>query len=103
MFSFRLDRPATVMIAIQTTARGRRVGGRCKAATHKLRHRRPCTRVITIKTLPRVGHTGLNKVPFTGRIGKRALKPGHYRAVFTAINGAGTSGQHVLTFTIVKR
>ena len=103
LFSFRLDRPATVNLAIQTAARGRLVGHSCRAATHRLRKKRPCTRLIAIKTLTRTGHAGLNKVPFTGRIAKRALKPGHYRASFTAVNGGGSSRPQVLRFTIVKR
>src|SRR5262249_19714251 len=99
VFSFRLDQPATVKIAIQTTAPGRRVGRSCRPDSHKLRHKRRCTRTVPIATLVRSGHAGLNKVAFSGRISGKALKPGRYKAVFTAINAAGASPSRSLSFT----
>jgi CSLREA domain-containing protein len=103
VFAFRLDQAATVTIAIRTRAPGRRAGRSCKPDSRKLRHRPRCTRTITIATLTRAAHAGLDSVAFTGRIRGRALKPGRYTAVFNAIDGAGTSGPHALSFTIVKR
>jgi len=103
VFSFRLDQPATVKIAIQTTGHGRRVGRSCKPESHRLRRKPRCTRTLTMGTLTRSGHVGLNKVSFTGRIGGKALKPGRYRAVFTAIDAAGRSAARALSFTIVRR
>jgi CSLREA domain-containing protein len=103
VFSFRLDQPAAVKIAIQRVTSGRRVGHSCRQASHKLRHKRRCTRTVTIATLTRSGHVGSNKVAFSGRIGRKALKPGRYRAVFSATNAAGKSAPQRLTFTIVKR
>jgi hypothetical protein len=102
-FSFRLDQQATVKLAIQAAVRGRRVGRSCKRESRKLRKRPRCTRVLTVATLTRSGHTGLNKVAFSGRVGGKALKPGHYRARFTAVNVAGASPIRTLTFTIVNR
>lgn len=103
VFSFRLDRPATVKIAIQTKTGGRRVGGRCLPDARKLRHRPRCTRTATVATLTRTAHAGLNKVAFTGRIRTRALKPGRYTAVFTPVDAAGTSSSGTLSFAIVAR
>jgi len=102
VFSFRLDQPATIKVAIQTTARGRRVGRACKPESHKLRHKPRCTRTVTIATLIRSAHAGLNKIGFTGRIRGKALKPGRYKAVFTAVDAAGASARQSLSFTIVK-
>lgn len=101
-FSFRLDRTATVKIAIQRRPPGRRVNGMCKRPTHKLRHRPRCTRTIKIATLSRNGHAGLNRIAFSGRIGGKALQPGNYRAVFTPTNAAGPSSPKSLTFTIAR-
>ncbi len=101
-FSFRLDRAASVKIAIQKRPAGRRVNGICKPPSHKLRHRPRCTRTIKIATLRRTGHAGANKVAFSGRINGKALKPGNYRAVFTAANGAGRSSPKTIAFTIVR-
>jgi hypothetical protein len=103
VFSFGLDRVATVKIAIQTTARGRRAGRSCKPDSHNLRHRPRCTRTVTISTLTRTGHVGLNRAAFSGRIVGRALRPGHYRAVFSALDAAGASLRQSLSFTIVTQ
>ena len=103
VFSFRLDQPATVKIAIQVRARGRRVGRTCRPDSRRLRRRPRCTRTVTLATLTRTGHTGLNRVAFSGRIRGKALKPGRYQAAFTARDAAGTSTAKTLGLTIVKR
>jgi hypothetical protein len=103
VFFFRLDRPATVKIAIQAQRRGRRVGHSCRAESRRLRHRARCTRNVTVATLSRAAHAGTNEVAFTGRVHGRSLSPGAYRARFTATNGAGASSPKTLRFTIVRR
>jgi hypothetical protein len=55
-------------------------------------------------TLQRSGKAGANTVAFSGRLGKRALKPGRYRAVITATDAAHNAGKPVtLSFRIVRR
>jgi hypothetical protein len=103
VFIFRLNQGATVKITIQTTARGRRVHRKCRPETKRLRRRPRCTRTITIATLTRAAHKGLNRVRFSGRINGRALSPRRYKAVFTAVNAAGASAPQSLSFTIVRR
>jgi hypothetical protein len=103
VFCFRLDQPATVKIAIQATASGRLVRRNCRANSRSLRRKRRCNRTITIGTLTRAAHLGLNKLAFGRRLGKKALKPGRYRGVFTAIDAAGASTPRGLSFTIVRR
>ena len=103
VFSFLLDQPATVKIAIQTNARGRRVGRRCRPDTRRLRAKPRCTRTITLATLTRTAHARLNKVAFSGRIRRKALKPSRYHARFTAIDRAGASKAKTLSFTIARR
>ena len=46
-------------------------------------------RYRTIATLTRRGAAGANTIRFTGRVGRRALRPGRYRAVLTATDAAG--------------
>ena len=46
-------------------------------------------RYRTVAKLTRSGRAGVNLTRFTGRIGRRALRPGRYRARITAIDSAG--------------
>ena len=99
VFSFVLDRSATVRIAIRAGGRGRRG---CRSGATKVRVTRRCMRATTVVTLTRSGHAGLNRVSFSGRIGRRALAPGGYEAAFTAINSAGSSSTATLHFRVVR-
>ena len=46
---------------------------------------------------------GANKVPFTGRLGKRALRPGKYRATLVATDVSGRRSKPVsVAFTVLK-
>ncbi len=103
VFSFRLDQAATVKIAIRARARGRRVGRSCRAESRRLRHKPRCTRTVTVATLTRSAHAGLNKVAFSGRVRGKALAPGRYQAIFTAVDSAGASAPKTLSLTIVRR
>jgi hypothetical protein len=98
-----LNWAATVKIVIERKAPGRRKGHGCRPPSRSLRRHPRCTRTVTTATLARAAHAGANSVPFTGRIKGKALKPGHYVAVFTASNSGGTSAGDALTFTIVPR
>jgi DNA-binding beta-propeller fold protein YncE len=81
-FTYTLDAPARVEIAI---------------ARHRKKHPR------TVGTLVRAGQAGTNTVPFTGRIGRKALRPGRYDATMTATNAAGASSPRTASFRIVRR
>jgi hypothetical protein len=102
VFSFQLDQAATVTIAIQMKARGRRVGRSCRAESQKLRQKPRCRRTITVATLMRSAHAGLNKVAFSGRVRGKALAPSRYEIAFTAVDSAGASPPKTLSFTIVR-
>ena len=47
------------------------------------------TRYRSVGTLRRAGLEGANRIRFSGRIGRRALRPGRYRIVATAVDAAG--------------
>jgi hypothetical protein len=102
--SFTLDRPATVKIAIQRPAAGRRSKGKCRKPTRKLRGAKRCTRWAGVATLTRKSlPAGAAKVPFSGRIGSKALKPGGYRAAITPTDAAGAQGKtRSAKFTVVR-
>jgi hypothetical protein len=96
---------ATSTIAISRATPGRRVGRACRPATLKLRKARPCTRFVAAGRLTRKNQAaGAHRVPFSGRIGRRALRPGKYRAAIVAADASGKRSKPALTsFTIVRR
>jgi hypothetical protein len=102
-FSLALDQAATIKVGIERLGSGRRVHRSCRTSNKRLRHRPRCTRYAPVATLTREGHAGTNKIPFTGRIGAKTLRPGRYRAVFTATDAAGASAPRTITFTLVAR
>jgi hypothetical protein len=52
--------------------------------------------------LTRHGLAGANKVPFSGRIGRRALPAGRYRAkIVASVPGAKASAPRSVRFTIL--
>jgi hypothetical protein len=68
-----------------------------------LRRRRACTRLLRAGTLTRTLPAGRRSITFSGRIGKRALLVGDYRATVTAVDAAlNVSRARTVTFTIVR-
>jgi len=86
---YQLSEAARVTITIQRNVPGRRSGGRCVRPSRRLQHAKRCVRHRTVGTLKNAGVHGANKRRFTGRIAKRALRPGSYRAVVRATDAAG--------------
>lgn len=102
-FSFRLSEPAKLAIAIAKRLPGRRRGKSCVKPSAKLRKAKRCTRLSGFGTLTRVSRAGVNSVAFSGRIGRRALKPGRYQATLTATDAAGNrSGPRVVSFKVAR-
>jgi hypothetical protein len=102
-FRYRLSERARVTIQIARRVAGRRVGHRCRAPSPRLIHRKSCARYVTVGSLKRHPRpAGRKTTAFSGRIGKRALKPGRYRATFRATDPAGNrSAPRRITFRIV--
>ena len=62
-----------------------------------------CTLYKKAGTLTRTSHTGVNKVKFSGRIGRKKLKTGSYRLTITATDTAKNKSKSIkLRFKIVK-
>jgi PKD domain len=81
-FKFTLKAPAKVTIAIT-----RRV------------HRR----AVKVGTLTRANlQNGSNTIAFSGRLGKRALRPGSYKATLRARNAKGRSKPAAVKFSVVR-
>jgi hypothetical protein len=102
-FRYSLSEPATVRIAIDRLRPGRRVGSKCRRPTRRLAKKRRCTRIVATGSLTRNSRAGANSTPFSGRIGKKALRPGRYRATVTATDGAGNrSKARRVSFNVVR-
>ncbi len=101
----RCPRKPPCASSVQRALRGRKVGKRCQAPSRKNRKRRSCTRFKSAGTLTRNNrNAGKNTVAFSGRVGKRKLKPSRYRATIRATDLAGNrSKSRRVTFTVVRR
>jgi choice-of-anchor C domain-containing protein len=95
VFAYRLDSAARITIVIER--RVRLHGRRCAP-------RRTCRRTRVAMTMIRHGRKGLNRTPFTGRVGSHTLRPGRYRAVIEARDAAGhrTLAPPRVAFTVVR-
>jgi uncharacterized delta-60 repeat protein len=100
---YRLSEAARVTITIQRARPGVRRGRRCVKPRRNLRGRR-CTRFVRVGRLVRESPQGRSRVRFNGRIKRRALRPGRYRAVLRAVDAAGNkSTARRLGFRVVRR
>jgi hypothetical protein len=82
-FRFTVSEPSRVALRIQRVRAGRRPR--------------------TVARLDRTAVSGSNRVRFTGRVGRRVLRPGRYRAVLTATDGGGNrSPRRTARFRIVR-
>jgi len=101
---FTLDDSADATVAIQRRTTGRRAKGRCAKPTRRLAGARRCTRWAAAGTLTRRGLPGGQvAIPFTGRIGAKALAPGRYRARITPIDQWRNKGRvGTATFRVVR-
>jgi hypothetical protein len=103
-FVYRLSEAAAVTIRLERRIGGRRKGGRCVRPTRKLARAKRCNRYVAAGKLTRAGAPGRVSVPFSGRIGRRALPLGSYRATLRAADIAGNrSAPSRVTFRIVRR
>jgi len=77
-FNYKLNKAAKVVVAIKRSGR-------------------------TVANLTRAAKPGANSIRFSGRIGKRALRPGRYHAEIRATDAAGNrSAVRRLSFRVVK-
>jgi hypothetical protein len=101
-FRFSLDQAATVTITISRSTVGRRSGNRCVKPIKKLAHNKRCTRLVRSGVLTRHARAASNSIAFTGRVGRKALKPGSYLATFVATANGKASAPKILRFKIVR-
>jgi Ca2+-binding RTX toxin-like protein len=89
---YTVSTAATTSFRVQRAAAGHRQGGRCVRPTDSNRTARPCTRWVRVRgSFAHHGAVGLNRFRFSGRVGRRKLKPGAYRLVAVARDASGAS------------
>lgn len=101
---FRLNAVATVRMSIHRRVGGRRMGRRCVAGKRQPRSRKPCKRFVKQGVLVRRNlAVGTQRIAFSGRIGRRALRPGRYRLTVVAIaDGGDRSKPRRASFSILS-
>lgn len=101
---FTLAAAATASLTFQRPAAGRRAkNGHCVKPTAKLRRAKRCKRYRAEGRLTRANlGAGAHDVPFSGRVGRRALRRGRHRLVVSAKGAGGTAAGTPRSFTIVR-
>ncbi|MDQ3933997.1 MAG: hypothetical protein M3340_05130, partial [Actinomycetota bacterium] len=104
VFAYSLSEPAKVTIEINRLRPGRVSGGVCRRPSRKLARKPACTIPVPVGVLRHNAAAGRNRFAFTGRIGRRPLLPGRYRATATAVDGAGNESHAAnAAFRVVAR
>jgi hypothetical protein len=102
--SWRLSERADVQVTVSRVLPGRRAGRRCVAPTARNRSGRACSRLTVAGRFAIRNAAERGSRSFSGRIGRRSLSPGRYRARLLAQDAAGNrSAPRVLVFRIVAR
>jgi len=103
-FLYLLSEVAVVRFTVERRFKGRLVDGRCRRPTRENRDARACTRYTRVGSFRRSAAAGANKTKFRGKVGRRWLKPGPYRATLRATDGAGNrSHRKRVRFKVVHR
>jgi hypothetical protein len=101
----RLSEAARVRFRVLVRTKGRRVGGRCVKQTRRNRNRRRCIRPVPKRpAFTRSAPLGRSRVRWSGRLGRKALKPGRYILRATPTDLAGNTGKaRQLKIRVVRR
>jgi hypothetical protein len=100
---YSVSEASTAAFTVRRRSAGRRVGRRCAKPTRANRSRRRCVRYVRTAAFTVASAAGLNQHRFSGRIGKRTLRPGRYRTAIIATDTAGNrSAPRSFGFKIVR-
>jgi hypothetical protein len=95
---------ATVVFEFSRRLAGRKEGGRCIAERSRNRKGEACRRTLRAGALSFSGHTGVNRVVFSGRFSQAdKLSLGRYMLTVTATGSGGQrSAPASLSFRVVR-
>jgi hypothetical protein len=103
-FRFRLTEGGSARITIERARPGRRLRGRCRKPSTRLRARPRCKRWVRVGALQRRVGGGTGRVKFSGRMRGRALVSGAHRAVLVVTDAAGNSSRPArVRFRVARR
>lgn len=101
---FRASHAGTAVLRVLRPRPGRVRARRCVVPARASRVARRCTRYVGLGALRRRVAAGSRVVRFTGRLGRRALRPGRYRLTVTLTDAAGSrSAPRSVAFRILPR
>jgi uncharacterized delta-60 repeat protein len=101
--SYSDSRAATTTFTVARVLPGRRSGKRCVAPTARNRGAKRCTRFVGVRgSFSHVDVAGRNSLRFTGRVRRKALKPGPYRLDARPRAGAQVGKTVSVRFRIVR-
>jgi hypothetical protein len=102
--TYRLSGDAAVTFAITRPAAGRIARGKCSKPTRANRRGRRCTRWVAVRgSLKHAGKAGANSMPWSGKLGRRALAAGRYRVTARARPTSGAAARAVVKpFTVLR-
>jgi virginiamycin B lyase len=102
--TYLLTKDATATLQFEHALPGRKRGSGCVRPNRRNRTGKKCTRFAVKGSITRAGTQGQNAVPFSGRIGSRALAPGRYRVGIAATDAQGRAGLlQYATFVILPQ
>jgi hypothetical protein len=106
-FRYTLSEPARVRITIERVLpgriRGRGASRKCVKPTARNRRARRCKRYKRVTALAANEQAGRQSTAFSGRVRRRALKPGRYRARLVATDALGArSAERRIALRIVR-
>jgi virginiamycin B lyase len=97
-----LSEAAKLTATVGRSLPGRRKGRRCVAPGKAGKGAAKCVRLVTVGTQSWSVVAGASRVPFSGKLGGKALKPGPYSASLIARDAAGNvSKAKAASFTVV--
>ena len=101
---YRLSEAATLTVRVQKAKPGRRVAGRCRRPSPRNATRPRCTRYTRVRgKLTDAGAAGKNALAISRTFAGRRLRPGRYRLVIVAKDGAGnTSAVKRIKFRVTR-
>ena len=102
--TYRLSVAASTKFTVEKESAGRKKGRKCVKQTPRNRKAKKCKLYKAVRgSFTHSGKAGSNSFKFTGRVGRKSLKPGTYRLVAVATAGSSKSTIKQASFRIVRR